>query len=297
MKTQRNILIAFILNLAFSVFEFIGGIFTGSVAIISDSVHDLGDAVSIGFSYFLERKSQKQPDKKYTYGYLRFSVLGGIITTFILLFGSVAVIYNAILRIINPVDINYSGMIIFAIIGAVVNFGAAYFTREGDSINQKAVNLHMLEDMLSWVVALIGAIVMKFTDFALIDPIMSIAVAVFIFINAVKNIKQVLDLFLEKTPDVIDINEITKHIEKIDGVLEVHHIHIRSIDGHNNYATMHIVTNGDLHEIKEKVREELEEHGIAHATLELETPDEHCHHRECHIHHEAHSHHHHHHHH
>ena len=297
MRTQRNILIAFILNFGFSIFEFIGGIFTGSVAIISDSVHDLGDAVSIGFSYFLERKSQKQPDKKYTYGYLRFSVLGGIITTFILLFGSVAVIYNAILRIINPVDINYSGMIIFAIIGAVVNFGAAYFTREGDSINQKAVNLHMLEDMLGWVVVLIGAIVMKFTDFALIDPIMSIAVAVFIFINAVKNIKQVLDLFLEKTPDGIDINEITKHIEKIDGVLEVHHIHIRSIDGLNNYATMHIVTNGNPHEIKENVREELEEHGIAHATLELETPDEHCHHRECHIHHEAHSQHHHHHHH
>ena len=297
MKTQRNILIAFILNLSFSVFEFIGGIFTGSVAIISDSVHDLGDAVSIGFSYFLERKSQKQPDKKYTYGYLRFSVLGGIITTFILLFGSVTVIYNAVLRILNPIEINYSGMIIFAIIGAVVNFGAAYFTREGDSINQKAVNLHMLEDMLGWVVVLIGAIVMRFTDFALIDPIMSIAVAVFIFINAVKNIKQVLDLFLEKTPDGIDVNEIIEHIEKIEGVLEVHHIHLRSIDGHNNYATMHIVTNGDHHKIKEKVRKELEEHEITHATLELESPDEHCHHRECHIHHHEHSYCHHHHHH
>ena len=297
MKTQRNILIAFLLNITFSVFELIGGIFTGSVAIISDSVHDLGDAVSIGFSYFLERKSQKQPDNKYTYGYLRFSVLGGIITTFILFFGSIAVIYNAILRILDPVEINYNGMIIFAIIGAVVNFGAAYFTREGDSINQKAVNLHMLEDMLGWVVVLIGATVMKFTDFALIDPIMSIAVAVFILINAVKNLKQVLDLFLEKTPDNINIKEIVEHIEKIDGVLNVHHIHIRSIDGYNNYATMHIVTNSDHHKIKEKVREELEEHGICHATLELETPNEHCHHHECHTqHHKNHSHHHHHHH-
>lgn len=296
MKTQQNILIAFILNLTFSIFEFFGGIFTGSVAIISDSVHDLGDAISIGFSYFLERKSRKQPDNNYTYGYLRFSVLGGIITTFILLFGSIAVIYNAVLRIINPVNINYSGMIIFAIIGAVVNFGAAYFTREGDSINQKAVNLHMLEDMLGWIVVLVGAIVMKFTDFALIDPIMSITVAIFIFINAIKNIKQVLDLFLEKAPDNIDIDEIIEHIKKIDGVLDIHHIHIRSIDGHNNYTTMHIVTEGDFHEIKEKVREELSEHGIGHATLELETPDEHCHHRECHIEHHEHSHHHHHHH-
>lgn len=297
MKTQRNILIAFILNLTFSVFEFFGGIFTGSVAIISDSVHDLGDAVSIGFSYFLERKSRKQPDSKYTYGYLRFSVLGGIITTFILLFGSLAVIYNAVLRILNPVEINYNGMIIFAIIGAVVNFGAAYFTREGDSINQKAVNLHMLEDMLGWFVVLIGAIVMKFTEFKLLDPILSIAVAVFILVNAIKNLKDVLDLFLEKTPDNVNINEIVEHIEKIDGVLNVHHIHIRSIDGHSNYATMHIVTNSDHHKIKDKVRNELEEHGICHATLELETPNEHCHHHECYIeHNENHSHHHHHHH-
>lgn len=297
MRTQKNILIAFLLNITFSVFELFGGIFTGSVAIISDSVHDLGDAVSIGFSYFLERKSRKQPDSKYTYGYLRFSVLGGIITTFILLFGSLAVIYNAVLRILNPVEINYNGMIIFAIIGAVVNFGAAYFTREGDSINQKAVNLHMLEDMLGWFVVLIGAIVMKFTEFKLLDPILSIAVAVFILVNAIKNLKDVLDLFLEKTPDNVNINEIVEHIEKIDGVLNVHHIHIRSIDGHSNYATMHIVTNSDHHKIKDKVRNELEEHGICHATLELETPNEHCHHHECYIeHNENHSHHHHHHH-
>lgn len=297
MKTQRNILIAFILNLTFSVFELFGGIFTGSVAIISDSVHDLGDAISIGFSFILERKSRKQPDSKYTYGYLRFSVLGGIITTFILLFGSIVVVYNAILRIINPVEINYNGMIIFAIIGALVNFAAAYFTKEGDSINQKAVNLHMLEDMLGWIAVLIGAIVMKFTDFSLIDPILSITVALFIFINSIKNLKQVLGLFLEKMPDNINIDEITEHIEKIDGVLNIHHIHIRSIDGYQNFATMHIVTDDDHHKIKEKVREELAEHGICHATLELETPQEHCHHRECHIHHSEHSHCHHHHHH
>ena len=128
MKTDTNILMAFILNLAFSVFEFVGGIFTGSVAIVSDAVHDIGDAASIGISYFLERKSKKQPDETYTYGYARYSVIGGVITTLILLFGSVMVIYNAITRIIDPTPINYNGMIIFAVIGAVVNFLAAFFT-------------------------------------------------------------------------------------------------------------------------------------------------------------------------
>ena len=276
MKTEKNILVAFILNLSFAVFEFIGGIITGSVAIVSDSVHDLGDATSIGISYFLERKSKKQPDHIYTYGYTRYSVMGGVITTLILLFGSVAVIFNAINRIIHPTDINYNGMIIFAIIGVIVNFFAAYFTREGDSINQRAVNLHMLEDVLGWAVVLIGAIVMRFTDFALIDPIMSIGVAVFILINAAKNLKSVLDLFLEKIPDGISTDEIAEHICEIEGVADVHHIHLRSLDGSQIYATMHIVTDGDPHEIKEKVREELREHGITHSTLELEKIGEHC---------------------
>ena len=296
MKTQKNILVAFILNLVFSLFEFLGGLLTGSVAIISDAIHDIGDAASIGFSFFLEKKSRKQPDEKYTYGYLRYSVIGGLITTVILLVGSVGVIYNAVLRILEPQDINYNGMIIFAVVGALVNFLAAFFTRDGDSINQKAVNLHMLEDVLGWIVVLLGAVVMRFTDFKLIDPLMSIGVAVFIMVNAYKNLKDILVVFLEKTPDSVDIAEIKDHLLGIDGVLGVHHIHIRSIDGINTYATMHIVAKGDNHRIKELVRQELKEHGICHATLELEDENEHCQEEHCRIeakHHEGHHHHHH----
>ena len=297
MKTEKNILIAFILNLAFSIFEFVGGIFTGSVAIISDAVHDIGDAASIGIAFFLEKKSKKQPDEKYTYGYARYSVIGSVITTLILLFGSLAVIYNAVLRIITPTEINYDGMIVFAIVGALVNLGAAFFTREGDSLNQKAVNLHMLEDVLGWIVVLIGAIVMRFTDFSVIDSLMSVGVAVFILVNAVKNLKEVLELFLEKTPHGIDIHELTEHICEVEGVLGVHHIHIWSMDGQTHYATMHIVTQGDAHTVKERVREELKEHGITHATLELEAEGEDCGEEHCHTENASHAGHHHHHHH
>ena len=283
MKTEKNIFIAFVLNLAFSIFEFIGGIFTGSVAIISDAIHDIGDATSIGVAFFLEKKSKKQPDEKYTYGYARYSVIGSVLTTLILLFGSAMVIYNAVLRIINPSEINYNGMIIFAIVGVCVNFGAAILTRDGDSLNQKAVNLHMLEDVLGWVIVLIGAIAMRFTDLYIIDPLMSIGVAIFILINALKNLKDVLNLFLEKTPHGINIGEITEHICEVEGVLGVHHIHVWSMDGHNNYATMHVVVNGDANIIKDKIRDELREHGIGHVTLELETEDEHCHEEHCHV--------------
>lgn len=297
MKTEKNILIAFLLNLLFSVFEFVGGIFTSSVAIVSDAIHDMGDAASIGVSYFLEKKSKKQPDETYTYGYARYSVIGSVITTLILLVGSCFVVYNAVRRIISPAEIHYNGMILFAVVGVLVNFCAAFFTREGDSLNQKAVNLHMLEDVLGWAVVLVGAILMRFTDLAIIDPILSIGVAVFIFINAVKNLKEALDLFLEKTPRGVAVSEIKEHIMEMEGVLDVHHIHIWSMDGHHNYATMHIVTAADPHEIKDAIREELREHGIGHATLELEGDGEHCHERHCHMEFEAHSGHHHHHHH
>ncbi len=276
MRTERNILIAFILNLAFSVFEFVGGAVTGSVAIVSDAMHDTGDAVSIGISYFLERKSKKKPDEKFTYGYVRYSVVGSMITSVVLMAGSVIVIYNAVIRIINPVEIQYDKMIVFAIVGVLVNFCAAYFTRQGHSLNQRAVNLHMLEDVLGWAVVLVGAVVMRFTDIKVIDPVLSIATSVLIFVGAVKNVKSVTDLFLEKTPAGVDVCHVKEHLLMIDGVLDVHHIHIRSLDGHNNYATMHIVTDLESHKVKQLVREELKEHGIVHVTLELETPDEVC---------------------
>jgi len=295
MNTERNILIAFILNFIFSIIEIIGGMLTGSVAIISDAVHDMGDAISVGISYFLERKSKKQPDEKYTYGYARFSVMGGLITTLILIVGSTIVIFNAVNRIINPSEINYNGMIILAVFGVIVNFFAAYFTREGHSINQKAVNLHMLEDVLGWCVVLIGAVVMHFTDLAIIDPIMSIGIAIFILVNAIKNLKEVFYLFLEKLPKGISTEEIRKHILELEGILDVHHMHIWSIDGHSNYATMHVVSNGEWHKIKESIRKELKEHNIEHVTLELEENGEHCTEHDCIVHSEcntAHSHHH-----
>ena len=296
MKTEKNILIAFILNIAFSIFELIGGIFTNSISIISDAVHDFGDALSIGISLILEKISKKKPDEKYTYGYARYSVLGALITTIVLTVGSIFVILGGINRILNPVAINYDGMIIFAIFGVVINFLAAYFTREGDSINQKAVNLHMLEDVLGWVVVLIGSILMKFTNISLVDSIMSIGIAIYILINAFKNFKDILDLFLEKTPKNISIEKIKKHLLEIKEIVDVHHIHIWSMDGVTNYSTMHIITEDqNIKELKNKIREEMNELGISHTTIEIEYKNDNCDEKECEvkINNEVHHHHHH----
>jgi len=296
MKSDRNILIAFLLNLAFSIFEAIGGFLTGSIAVLSDSVHDLGDSASIGLSYFLEKKSKKEPDENYTYGYARYSVLGGLLTTVILLIGSATVIMGSVFRLVSPRPVDYDGMMLFAAIGFAVNLCAAFFTREGDSINQKAVNLHMLEDVLGWAVVLVGAVVIKFTGLYIIDPILSIAVALFILINSIRNILDIMWIFLEKAPKGVDIENIRKEVCDVEGVIAMHHIHIRSIDGNRNYLTMHIVASGNHADVKRMVRERLHECGIAHSTLEMESEDEKCDSLHCHIE-ETHSNHHHHHHH
>ena len=274
---DRKILIAFVLNMLFSAIEFIGGIVTGSVAIVSDSIHDLGDALSIGMAYYLEKLSRKQPDNKYTYGYMRYSVLGSVITTIILIVGSVLIIWNSVDRIYHPVIINYDGMMAFAVIGMLINLGAAFVTHGGSSLNQKAINLHMLEDVLGWVVVLVGAVVMKLTDISIIDPLMSIGVALFILINATRMLIQAIDLFMEKVPDEIDIEEIKEHLMNIHGVDDIHHLHIWSLDGQRNYATVHVATvYDDYREVKQMVKKEMAKHGITHVTIEIELDDEVC---------------------
>lgn len=280
--TDKNILIAFLLNVSFSIIELFGGLFTKSISILSDAVHDFADAISIGISYFLEKKSKHKPDNKYTYGYIRYSILGALITTSILTVGSILVIIGAVNRLFNPVTLNYDGMIIISIFGIVFNFVAAYMTKDGDSLNQKSVNLHMLEDVLGWIVVFIGAILIKFTNISYIDSIMSILIACYILFHALENLKSVLDLFLEKTPKNIDLDHLKKHLLAIKDVIDIHHIHVWSIDGVNSYATLHVVTNSKkTDKVKLAVKEYLKEEGIVHTTVEIEIEDEKCDDNEC----------------
>ena len=291
MQSTTNILIAFLLNLFFSIFELVGGFFTNSIAIITDSIHDLTDALSILLSYILERKSKRKPDNRYTYGYVRYSVLGALITTIILLSGSLIVIYSAIKRFINPVEIKYDGMIVMAIVGIIVNGVATLTTSKGSSINEKTVSLHMLEDVLGWIVVLVGAILIKFTHIYYIDAILTILVAGFIFGHAFKNFMKILDLFLEKLPSNIDIPKIKKELLKNKDIKDVHHIHIWSLDGETYYATMHVVTKSD--DVKKYVKDYLKKYNISHTTIELEKNDYECEDKECIINVMSHHHHHH----
>ena len=282
MKTEKNIFIAFFLNISFSIIELFGGLFTNSIAILSDAIHDFVDALSIGISYFLEKKSKKKPDNKYTYGYIRYSILGALITTIILITGSIFVIINALIRLFNPVPLNYDGMLILSIFGIIFNFLAAYMTREGDSLNQKSVNLHMLEDVFGWIVVLIGSLLIKLFDIVYIDSLMSIFIAIYILFHALHNLSKVIDLFLIKVPKDIDIDKIKKHLEKNIDIIEIHHIHVWSIDGYNNYATLHVVSNNP-EKIKKYIKKELLKFNISHSTIEVENKEEKCLEKNCHL--------------
>lgn len=290
MKTDKNIWVAFLLNLLFSMAELIGGVLTGSVAIISDSLHDLSDAGAIAVSAILETKSKGAPDKNYTYGYGRLSVIGGAINGVILLAGSVVVACGAVMRLLNPSPVHYDGMIMMAVFGVIVNSLAAYATHSSHSMNEKTVNLHMLEDVLGWIVVLVGAVIMRYTNWWFIDPLMSMGVAVFIFLQALRAMGNILFVLLEKVPNNLDPEDIQRKIGAINGVLDVHHVHIWSLNGSTNLATMHIITDADEAIIKEKIRQLCRQNGIRHITIETESASEKCCGHHCDIHAEQHVH-------
>ena len=278
MKEKENIKLAFFLNFGFSIFELIGGLLTNSVSIFSDAIHDFGDSLSIGISYILENISTKEKDKKYTYGYKRYSVIGALLTSIILIVSAVVVIFNAVMRLFNPIEVKITGMFLFAIFGIGINGYAAFKTSKSESLNEKSVNLHMFEDVLGWVAVLLGAMLIKITGWNIIDPILSILIAIYIGYEAFKNVLKVGDVILEKAPSTVDVDVIKEKVSKVANVLNVHHIHVWSIDGVEKYLTMHVLVNKNVtkknyESVKNNIKECLEKHDINHSTIEIEYED------------------------
>ena len=280
-NAEGNIKTAFFLNLLFSFIEFIGGIMTNSMAILSDAVHDLGDSISLGMSWYFQRLSKKESDKVYTYGYKRFSLMGAIINSLILLVGSSIILVSAIPRLKNPVQPETEGMILLAFLGIIVNGAAILRLRKGKSLNEKVVSLHMLEDVLGWVAVLIGALVMNFANIPILDPILSIAIAAYVLFNVFRNMRESFRIILQGTPDAIDTDKIVEVISKFPEVESVHDVHIWSADGEFNIMTVHVVLReakplSFLHVLKDEIRIKLSKHNIQHVTIEFETPNEDC---------------------
>lgn len=272
---------AFFLNLVFTIIEFVGGWLTNSTAIMADAVHDLGDSLSIGLAWYLNTISQKEADTNFTYGYRRFSLLGAIINGAVLVVGSLWVLNMAVPRLAQPEMPDANGMIALALLGVSVNGFAAYKLSAGKSLNERVLNWHLLEDVLGWCAVLIVGVVLRFVEWPILDPILSIGFTLFILFNVVKNLSGASRLFLQGAPDGDLSAQIMHQLQAIDTVDEVHHLHLWSLDGERHVLTAHIVVNQSMTAIQQQtlkntIAELLNEFQLEHTTIELEYPEELC---------------------
>lgn len=269
-NSTKNIRTAFFLNLAFAFVELIGGIITNSVAILSDAVHDFGDSISLAIAWALQKKSNKAKDDKYSYGYKRFSLLSSVILSGILLVGSILILVEAIGRLFNPQEVNAQGMLWLAILGIIVNGLAALSVKRGKTLNERAVFLHIMEDVLGWIGVLVISIVMIFVNLPILDPILSISITIWVLYNVYKNLKATFNILLQAFPKNVDVKKLTKEIEAIDNVISIHDLHIWTQDGNSHVMTLHIVAEKNYETIKNKIREIAKTFNIDHVTIELE---------------------------
>ncbi len=271
---------AFFLNFGFTIIEFIGGWLTNSTAIMADAVHDLGDTLSIGSAWFLNKLGTKSATKEFTYGYRRLSLLGALINGIVLIVGSAWVLYEAVPRLSNPEMPETEGMIALAILGVLVNGFAAYKLQGGKSLNEKVLNWHLLEDVLGWVAVLIVAIVMQFKEWPVLDPILSIGFTLFILFNVIRNLISTVKLFFQASPDNRLLQNVTDKLLELDAVSELHHLHIWSLDGDHHVATVHVVSQfeskAEYLKLKESVSNALQEFELSHTTIEIELTSEEC---------------------
>lgn len=273
----KNIAIAFILNSFFVIVEIIGGYLTNSIAIMSDALHDFGDSLSLGIAWGLQKKAKKGRDNKYSYGYKRFSLLGSIFLSGVLSVSSVYVLIEAIKRISAPESVDAKGMLWLAIFGIIINGSAAFRLKKGTSLNEKAVFLHIMEDVLGWVAVLIVSITMMFVDLPILDPLLSIAISIWVMSNVYKNIRETFKVLLQAIPDSVDTEALENEIKQIPEVESIHDLHIWSLDGESHIMTLHIVTESkNKRSIKSRIIAISEKYHIVHVTIEMESADYDC---------------------
>ncbi len=279
--SEGNIKVTFFLNLIFTIIEIIGGLYTSSIAILSDALHDLGDSLSLGLSWYFQRLSKKGRTSKFSFGYKRFSLLGAIINSIVLIMGSFFVLIHAIPQLWNPEEPNAKGMMYLAILGVIVNGAAVFKLRKGHSLNEKVVSLHLLEDVLGWVAVLIGSLIMMFFDAPIIDPILSILITAFVLFNVYKNIKESMRIILQGTPSDIEIDEVENEITSVNKVISTHDCHLWSLDGTYHILTAHVVLDKnynleELSQIKSQIFDTVGKFNIKHTTLSFELESEEC---------------------
>jgi cobalt-zinc-cadmium efflux system protein len=278
---ELNIKIAFWLNVSFALIEIAGGIFTNSIAILSNAFHDLGDSVALALAWYFQRVSTKERNEMYTYGYKRYSLVGAVISAGILLIGSIIIISQAIPRIISPEEVHKQGMFYLALAGIFINGIAMMRLRGGHSQNEKVISIHLLEDILGWVAVLLASLIMKYIDLPILDPILSLSITAFILFRVFGSMRQTFRIFMQAIPSKDQITKIKLNLSTIDGVNNVHDMHFWTLDGSYNIASLHVCVDPSItvlqtESIRQKVRLYLKNEGFEHSTIEVEPEGKLC---------------------
>ena len=272
MKAKYTVWLAFFLNLTYAIVEFIAGGVFGSSAVLADSVHDLGDAIAIGISAFLESISNREEDSHYTLGYKRFSLLGAMITAVILMTGSVLVILENIAKIFHPQPVNDEGILWLGIIAITINVLASLVIRKGQTKNESILSLHFLEDTLGWVTVILMAIVLRFTDWYILDPLLSLVISFFILSKALPRFWSTLKIFLDAVPEGVDIQKIKTDLAELDHVSSINQLNLWTMDGLEKNAIVHVCLKEMEHmeTCKESIRIFLKDCGFQNITIEVD---------------------------
>ena len=272
MTTKCAVWLAFFLNLSYAIVEFIAGGVFGSSAVLADSVHDLGDAIAIGLSAFLETISNREEDRHYTLGYKRFSLLGALVTAVILITGSILVILENIAKIFHPQSVNDEGIFWLGIIAITINVLASLVIRKGQTKNESILSLHFLEDTLGWVAVILMAIVLRFTDWYILDPLLSIAISFFVLSKALPRFWSTLKIFLDAVPEGVDIQKIKTDLAELDHVASINQLNLWTMDGLEKNAIVHVCLKEMEHmeTCKESIRIFLKDCGFQNITIEVD---------------------------
>ena len=272
MSSKTSIWLSFFLNLSYAIVEFIAGGIFGSSAVLADSVHDLGDAIAIGVSAFLETISNREEDSHYTLGYKRFSLLGALVTAVILMTGSVLVILENITKLFHPQPVNDEGILWLGIIAVSINVLASLVVRKRKTKNESILSLHFLEDTLGWVAVILMAIVLRFSDWYILDPLLSLVISIFILSKAIPRFWSTLKIFLDAVPEGVDIQQVKSDLEQLDHVASINQLNLWTMDGLEKNAIVHVCLKKVEHmEVcKEAIRAMLKDYGFQNITIEVD---------------------------
>ena len=272
MSSKTSIWLAFFLNLSYAIVEFIAGGIFGSSAVLADSVHDLGDAIAIGISALLETISNREEDRQYTLGYKRFSLLGAMLTAVILMIGSVLVILENVTKIVHPQPVNEKGILWLGIIAVATNVLASLVVRKGKTKNESILSLHFLEDTLGWLAVILMAIILRFTDWYILDPLLSLVISIFILSKAIPRFWSTLKIFLDAVPEGVETAEIEKELAALANVKSINQLNLWTMDGLEKNAIVHVCLEEIEHieYCKESIRNLLKDYGFQNVTVEVD---------------------------